>query len=189
MKKITCIYFISDGNYIKIGQAKDLPNRIAGMQTENPKKLIVIAYIEVLETQLNVEERKAHKFFKKYRLQNNFNREWFSKEVEPLIDEYVKNRNGKMLDRTLQLYNRTQKKTKDRWTINTLWGPEELDRTRPRCFFYPDEQAQITGHAGPNENYRTMMWKGKRVYISQKKHKENMIIKKQFKQEYEYGIK
>ena len=70
MKKITCIYFISDGNYIKIGQAKDLQNRITGMQTENPRELFVIARIEVLETQLNVEERNAHNFFKKYRLKN-----------------------------------------------------------------------------------------------------------------------
>ena len=45
MKKITCIYFISDGNYIKIGQAKDLQNRITGMQTENPRELFVIARI------------------------------------------------------------------------------------------------------------------------------------------------
>jgi chromosomal replication initiation ATPase DnaA len=186
MKKITCIYFISDGNYIKIGQAKDLQNRITGMQTENPRELFVTARIEVLETQLNVEERNAHNFFKKYRLKNDFNREWFNKEMEPLIEEYVKNRNGKMVDRALEIYNRTQKKTKDRWTRNTVYGIEDFDRTRPRCFFYPDEPAQIIGRAGPGEKYRSMAWQGKKVYISQKKHKENMLMKREFK--YEYGI-
>jgi len=185
MKPITCIYFISDGIYIKIGQAKDLKNRITGMQTENPKELFVIARIEVLETQLNIEERKAHSYFRKYNLKNKFNREWFSGEIEPLIDEYVKSRNGIILDKKLEIYNRTKRKTKDRWIRNTVYGIEHFDRTRPRCFFYPDEPAQITGHAGPDESYRTMAWKGERVYISQKKHKENMILKKQWNVNYE----
>ena len=186
INKKPAVYFITDGEYIKIGKAVDLIERIRGMQSGNPKKLIALAVIEVLETSLNAEEKKAHKYFKNYRLKNNFNREWFSKDILPLIDEYVKDRKGKIIDKAVELINRTKKTTKNRWTINTLWGPENLDRTRPRCYFYPEHQAQITGHAGPGENYRKMMWKGKKLYISQKKHQENIEMRKIFKNEYTY---
>lgn len=41
-----CVYFISDGEFVKIGVAASLPNRIRELQTGNPRKLFALYVIE-----------------------------------------------------------------------------------------------------------------------------------------------
>lgn len=41
-----CIYFVSDGDFVKIGIAASLPNRIKQLQTGNPRKLYAVYVIE-----------------------------------------------------------------------------------------------------------------------------------------------
>jgi|13_taG_2_1085334.scaffolds.fasta_scaffold121632_2 hypothetical protein len=53
------VYFITDGEYIKIGKAKDPQERLNGLQTGNPKNLFIIATINGDEA---VEYQMHHRF-------------------------------------------------------------------------------------------------------------------------------
>lgn len=59
-----CVYFITDGNYIKIGIAASIPSRVKQLQTGNPNKLSVMYLIDA-KTQIEALriEQKYHKFF------------------------------------------------------------------------------------------------------------------------------
>lgn len=41
-----CVYFISDGEFVKIGMAASLPNRIKQLQTGNPRELHALYVID-----------------------------------------------------------------------------------------------------------------------------------------------
>lgn len=70
-----CVYFISDGEYTKIGIAASLPNRIKQLQTGNPRKLKALYIIE-FETQRQALEieNKLHKYFADRQVSG----EWFA---------------------------------------------------------------------------------------------------------------
>lgn len=72
-----CVYFITDGKFIKIGMAASLSNRIKQLQTGNPRKLCAM-FIIVTDTQkeaLKIES-DLHKIFSKKQCVG----EWFSIE-------------------------------------------------------------------------------------------------------------
>lgn len=76
-----CIYFVSDGEFIKIGSAASLPNRIKQLQTGNPRKLKAVFVINVeKQSKLIRLEKELHEKFKEYRV----NGEWFK-----LDEEYI----------------------------------------------------------------------------------------------------
>jgi len=60
-------YFISDGDFIKIGESINVKSRLSNLQVANPKKLKLL-----LKTQL-ISEKEAHKLFNIHQL----NGEWF----------------------------------------------------------------------------------------------------------------
>lgn len=76
-----CVYFITDGHYVKIGVASDLGKRLAQLQTGNPNKLSVKCVIEFgSKSKAQYYENKLHKYFEsKHQLG-----EWFN-----LIDEDI----------------------------------------------------------------------------------------------------
>ena len=170
--KTPCIYFILDigTNKVKIGFAKDLEERLISLRTGASSELIVIATIPCLEQQKNNEEKKAHSYFKKYKSKNKHNREWFESQILPFIPAYVEERKGILIKENNSLNNKKSKKVEDRFVINTLWGAETLERKIPRCYFFPERNADLLTYAGINEKYRTISWKGKRIYISKKFH-------------------
>ena len=156
-EKLNVIYFISDGEYIKIGKADDLEARLIKFQTDNPRPIEILATIQVIDTPtIFEEERLAHDYFQQYRVKG----EWFKKDILPLIPNYVKTRGGEILKETVKLLNRKQT------IIGTLEGPKPINFFRPKCYFFPHLPAQIKGRAGPGETYRTISWQGKRVYVS-----------------------
>lgn len=59
-----CVYFITDGDYIKIGIAASLPNRMKQLQTGNPRQLEALYVIEEPnQRQALNDERMLHKYF------------------------------------------------------------------------------------------------------------------------------
>lgn len=77
-----CVYFISDGEFVKIGVAESLPNRIKELQTGNPRKLFALY---VIDTNSKIDalkiERDLHKLFSSVRCIG----EWFE-----INDEEIK---------------------------------------------------------------------------------------------------
>lgn len=59
-----CVYFISDGGFVKIGVASSFPSRVNQLQTGNPRKLFVMFVIKT-ETQKEAFaiESNQHKIF------------------------------------------------------------------------------------------------------------------------------
>lgn len=76
----TKTYFITDGEFIKIGKTDDVSKRISGFASGNPKPLILLAVID------NNVETKLHVKFMKNRLHN----EWFILTV-PLLELIISN--------------------------------------------------------------------------------------------------
>ena len=68
------VYFVSDGKYIKIGVAIDIPKRIKGVQTGNPHKLYLVEYMvfPYLDAAYYAE-KQLHETFKDFRMMG----EWF----------------------------------------------------------------------------------------------------------------
>lgn len=78
-----CIYFITDEEYVKIGSASSVPNRIKQLQTGNARRLRVIGVIEAdTQKEAATVEHELHKLFSEKRILG----EWFCIN-EPEIKE------------------------------------------------------------------------------------------------------
>ena len=175
------VYAVRDpvSNKIKFGFAEDFENRLKDIQCGNPNTLELVYKVNVPTHLKANEERKAHNYFKDL----HYRGEWYSTTSRQAIDyldtvraEYV---NLPTLDEVINIKKRYRKGV----------------RKAPPCFFYEDHQAQDKGMSNPktkdSSRYRTMTWynineshpsyagKNKngtiRVYISGKKHQENML--------------
>ena len=72
------VYFISDGNCIKIGNSRDVSKRIMELQTGNPSPL---EFVEAVKGGLGLE-KEVHRYFNDYLVQG----EWFSVPVDVIKD-------------------------------------------------------------------------------------------------------
>ena len=80
------VYFITDGQYIKIGYTKnDAKKRLKQLQTSSPKKLFLLGYINGDK----MVEKSLHKQF--YKSIVRINGEWFS-PTQDLLD-YINDNN------------------------------------------------------------------------------------------------
>lgn len=80
------VYFITDGNYIKIGYTKNnVKKRLKQLQTSSPNKLFILGYIEGDKD----TEKKIHKMF--YNSIIRINGEWFS-PTQDILD-YINENN------------------------------------------------------------------------------------------------
>lgn len=97
------VYFITDGEYVKIGKASCVVNRLKSLQTGNARRLRVLY---VYEGGYDVE-RIMHKIFKNYRVDTS---EWF-RINESHIYEILKGRkrfsDTKIAVHKAELVNRT----------------------------------------------------------------------------------
>jgi len=80
-----CVYFISDGEYIKIGWTYNLPKRLATLQTSNARRLNVVRSIICLDPE-SFELRLHDKFADKLVLGEWFNITVFDVEEVEYID-------------------------------------------------------------------------------------------------------
>ena len=72
------IYSITNGNYYKIGWAKDVEKRLKQLQTGNPLPLKIHKKIECsCVAQAMMRERQIHKSARKHRILG----EWFTEDV------------------------------------------------------------------------------------------------------------
>ena len=81
------LYFMDNGQAIKIGLSKNPENRRRTIQTGSHLKVeilrtIPVAYYNFLARNV---ERRAHKFFTKYRIRG----EWFSREILDQVYDYT----------------------------------------------------------------------------------------------------
>lgn len=68
------VYFVSDGEYVKIGKANNVAKRLATLQTANARHLQCLYLIPAVDDSAAViMEGKLHKLYKDYRLEG----EWF----------------------------------------------------------------------------------------------------------------
>ena len=84
------VYFITDGEYIKIGYTKNHPKkRLKQLNTGNDKKLFLLGYILGNMS----KEKELHKKFGRLRVRNSS--EWFNVNDELL--DYI-NQNNEMIE-------------------------------------------------------------------------------------------
>ena len=80
------VYFITDGNYIKIGYTKnDVQKRLKQLQTSSPKRLFILGYVNGDKD----VEKSLHKKF--YNSIIRINGEWFS-PTQDILD-YINENN------------------------------------------------------------------------------------------------
>lgn len=82
-KTIMCVYFISDGTYIKIGISMNLRNRFSELQTSNANKLKALCVMPCKNRQqMQKYESILHKRF----ADKNIRGEWFLITPEDIKD-------------------------------------------------------------------------------------------------------
>ena len=177
------VYFIldSESNAVKIGKANNIYDRLSDLQTGNPNTLRLIHQIDCeSEEQSFLLEQTLHKKFNEFRKSG----EWFNYD-ESIFDGFF--------DDELN-FQRTSKRNSLEW--NSLYGTESFGiKDFPCCFFYPNLTAQIMTNyedaVHKKVPFRTMKYPtdGKqmllpwsteknKVFISDRKHKENLKLKK-----------
>jgi len=192
MKSYVYAILDSKNNCLKIGKANDVTQRLSDLQSGNPTKLKVVATIPC--------SSEKHAFAVESELHLKYSNlfvlgEWFNYD-DAIIKEFVN-----FVD------NNQNKKTREPLIINTLWEDCEekfsVD-SFPKCYFYPDRPAQILDNYENAQSlkikWRTMEYptSGKRmlvlpdgtlasdkvnlVFISGKKHEENLKLKRFYKE-------
>ena len=177
-------YDISD--YVKIGKADDVELRLSGLQIGNPNKMKVAAVIECKNSSdARRLEKELHRKYSRLHVRG----EWFHWSRD-IVNEFK-------VDKNLM----SSKKVRDSLINNTLWENEKTEfgiETFPSCFFYPQLYAQIMTNYEDAQKltvpWRTMefptggkqmlidsdgkLWSDKvnRVFISGKKHQENLDL-------------
>jgi hypothetical protein len=173
------VYFILDekSDAIKIGKSDNVSERLSTLQTGNPNPLKIVKIIECKTAkQAHTKEKKLHNKFKKIHL----NGEWFKYDKE-------------LFDIVLNEIVTDKKNDKNLITVNTLFGEENFPifESIPNCYFYGELTAQIKDNYESASllkvPFRTMEWptngqslllpysnKKNRVFISTKKHQENL---------------
>lgn len=176
------VYFFLDrkSNAIKIGKADDIEERLAQLQTGNSNILEILYFIpcdnkkEAFDLEAELHIKYQHLWIM---------REWFT------YDETVFNQV------LVEKLNTKRKEKRKALSISTLYGEIEYfgNKNTPRCFFYPNQMAQILHGYEKAFNmkmpYRTMVYptygermigtnETDRVFISTKKHNENLELKR-----------
>jgi hypothetical protein len=178
------VYFILDekSEAIKIGYTGNLDSRFSGIQTGNPNPLIILHTIECRSDKQAADlEKQLHNRFDHLRLSG----EWFKNDIKLLQECFKENFKFQI------------KQKREPLVYNTLWGEESFfdKKNHPLCFFYGNYVAQILDSYENSLRlsipFRTMEWdtNGKmellpysteinRVFISTKKHEENLKQKR-----------
>ena len=179
------VYFILDNTSgaIKIGKADDVDERLSALQTGNPNDLVVLHYIkcESVENAFNLEKYCHDKFSHAH-----MRGEWFKYDKKLFQNFFTEETIFKI------------KSKRESLTVKNLFGQETVIfdiATHPRCHFYDWHVAQIYDSYEKAERltipFRTMEYPtyGKslilpysnevnRVFISTKKHEQNMEYKR-----------
>lgn len=97
------IYFITDGEYVKIGQSINPKNRLLSLRTANPRKLTLLTILK------DIPEPKTRSLFK----DKHIHGEWFKFDTETIIRiEYLKKQNKINMLYTKKLFKLLKKNIK-----------------------------------------------------------------------------
>jgi hypothetical protein len=177
--------------HVKIGKALDVADRLDGLQTGNPNKLKIAAVIECKSEQhAYAIESDLHRIYSYLHIRG----EWFKWHPD-ILNQFKDSVNVS-----------NTKKTRDSLILSSLWEDEQTEFNSdafPNCYFYPHLAAQIMTNYEDAQKlkspWRTMTYptKGKHmlvlpngkvipklntVFISGRKHQENLDLKR-FKKE------
>ena len=175
------VYFILDevAKAVKIGYSNNPLARLSDLQVGNPRRLSIMNMIEFASArEAELHETQLHKQYEEHAIGG----EWFERQPQFENESYVRT---------------VTKSKRDPLVIHSLYGEEtKFDlKDRPRCYFYPEQNVHIRQSfeksSGIRLPFRTMSWptNGRtellpysmatdRVFISAKKHMENMIQKR-----------
>ena len=83
---VTFVYALRSGDYIKIGVAKTIEQRVKTLQTGNPIKIEIEHLKKTNNVFAYIDEKRLHKKLKKYHVMN----EWYKidKDNKELIDYF-----------------------------------------------------------------------------------------------------
>ena len=176
------VYYILDekSEAIKIGKANNIEDRLSTLQTGNANSLELIGYVKCKsEDDSLLQESILHKKFNHLHIRG----EWFKLHDDILTSIHGDKNFFKVKERRKPL------------VINTLFGEKEMFgiENSPSCYFYPNLTAHIKDNFEKSLRFaipfRTMEYptNGKsmllpfsdeknRVFISTKKHQENMLL-------------
>ena len=84
---VTFVYALRSGDYIKIGVAKTVDQRVKTLQTGNPIKIEIEHLKKTNNVFAYIDEKRLHKKFKKYHIMN----EWYKidKDNKDLIEYFI----------------------------------------------------------------------------------------------------
>lgn len=85
----TCVYLMREQNmtYYKVGRAKDPQKRLSDLQTGNPRKLILVCYVEVQDGK---KEKEVQEKLKEYQANLGGGTEWFNLDTELKVNKAIK---------------------------------------------------------------------------------------------------
>jgi hypothetical protein len=170
------VYFITDSTHthVRIGESINAGGRLLDHISSRGKANTILLYFLECENTLE-EERRAHTYFMKYKIEDDTN-SFYNSKIIPMLEEYVTESGLRIIQSGETL------KTRARSDMSDLYGKKvNLNENRPRCHFFPDQVAQIMGKAGTGETYRTYLYKGRRVLVSGKFHNLMMEFKKEMR--------
>jgi len=167
------IYYITDGTSMKIGKSVYPEKRLADLQTGNSAELSIVNLIKCSsKEEMYKLEQQLHKKYSNNKVRKNS--EWFTWHSDfdcfpEFLTETKKYRDG-----------------------HDIFG-EKLASVNPKCFFYPELDAQILNNSRIASNlkvaWRTMTYptngepkllpyshKLDKVFISTKKHIQNLEL-------------
>ena len=214
------VYFrlLFDRDMTKIGKSLDILGRQNNAFTDIPDDSVRIIYFNCPRHCIEIEEQMAHSHFAS-RLDKG---EWYLNLTKLEIHQYVQMRK-KEIDNAYpnENYNKIKKKTETVLERKKpiIVGQIDLDgkrvkhkvinEIRPKCFFRPYTNAQVTSKAGHPETYRSyyadeiglsnrtnkellrtgsaFMGKGGRVkvYVSSTEHERIMDLKRKQKEKFD----
>jgi|TARA_Y100000296_G_scaffold51393_1_gene58924 hypothetical protein len=169
------VYFIWDGQKVRIGEGKDAKKRIkqhiSSRGTHNTK---ILGLLLCEENETKYEENLAEIYFKSYHIEASF----YSPEVKDLVTDYINNRILEKLDiKELEI--------KRKGEIQTLWGPETITNFLPKCDMFPWKYATYMGRKDSAKGLKPRKIKilGKYYYFSEpaKKWYQNIVKDKKQK--------
>jgi hypothetical protein len=108
------IYFISDGEYVKIGQSIDVNVRMGNLQCSNARQLVILYTVECPASYLNELEHKFHSHFYEYLARG----EWFKLNWESAKQEIAVIEAG--ASEEIHQAIEAEKKYKQEWMLKTL---------------------------------------------------------------------
>ena len=133
---------------VKIGEGKDLYERIKEYQTYWPYGIEILFVLPTPKEQRKQEEKLMHKKFAKYRIQSS--EHFLIGNDIGLIEDYIKEREGLIINQPVERLKKTQapqgcfnfENGEVKWDMTS--GKEHL----PNCIIFPEEKAGVVDKVG-----------------------------------------